>query len=583
MKHAAQERTSQRQGSRPAPRPTAGEPGTAANRARVTGLALLALASLALLPSCSDEPTPSPDVSRVAQDPVREDARIAYLLVPGTRTGHYDVDTSNPTAILAEALEHGHRDPLRRAREELGALGETGLAVARRTIDAHFSNPDGGSHLRNAIDIVHRSDAPGAREVALRVLQHRDIGIAALAAAALEKHGRPEDYEILMACFDVADPEFRLRFLLAAARVDPARAQRQILEWLESGLYDGLWDECGTVLAEATAPEVVGRLSPLWRSAAPRFQSLLAAPCARAGDAEALEFLRSEALAIEPWRAEAAVTAMQRAGLADELDAAARRSPVASARMRALNALASEQLAPAHAEAFRANLNAIDEALSNAALVVLVGLGDATAIDRAIELVSTNDNTALQSGMQALREPMRRDPALAERVFAALTRRREPEATRALADQQRTLQAIGQVPTESAARSLIELARTAKGEISSMRAPRWLALQAGNTGPVGQRLLREELGLTEDPLHRIDLLEGIAGFGGPLAVEILLDFVESEQARPYELLFAAERLTRLATVAQVAPVLKRVTLRTTQPDVRIALQGLMWLNYPGPR
>ena len=52
---------------------------------------------------------------------------------------------------------------------------------------------------------------------------------------------------------------------------------------------------------------------------------------------------------------------------------------------------------------------------------------------------------------------------------------------------------------------------------------------------------------------------------------------------PYETLYAADRLTRMATVDVAAPLLKRVTLRITQPDVRVALQCLLWANYPGPR
>lgn len=537
----------------------------------------LAAFALALVAACGkDAPAPSGP----PPDPLREDGRVSYLLVPGPRSGHYDVDTSDGLGILAENLEHGTRDSLRRAREELGAAGPEGLEQVRRTIDAYFASPDGSAHLRNAIDVVQRSNAPGARELALRVLEHPDVGIASLAAGALEKHGTKDDVEILLARFAAADPEFKLKFFLAAARLDPPRAQREVLTWIESGQYDGLWDECVTLLSTATAPDVVGRISALWRDALPRFRILLAAPCARAGDPEALEFLRGEARSSEVWRAESAVTALQHAQLEDELEFVARKSNVQGARLRALNALASDELAPRHLEAFRANLNEADPSLSTAALAVLVRSGDALAIDRALELVGQDDGESLQAGMTALRDPVRKDPALAERVFRALARRREPETSRALGDQMRTLQAIGQVPVEAAARALVELSRTAKGEVSNVRAARWLLQQAGNTGAAGQRVIFEELRASTDPVRRLDCLESLSAWGGPVAVELLLQFVESDEARPYEILYAADRLTKLGTVGEIAPVLKRVTLRVTQPDVRVALQSLLWTNYP---
>ena len=144
----------------------------------------------------------------------------------------------------------------------------------------------------------------------------------------------------------------------------------------------------------------------------------------------------------------------------------------------------------------------------------------------------------------------------------------------------RTLQAIGQVPVEDAARALVELSRSAQGEIANVRAARWILQQAGNTGPTGQRVLYEELLEATDPVRRLDCLESLSGWGGPVAVELLLDFVERDDARPYEILYVADRLVHLGTVDRIAPVLKRVALRVTQPDVRVALQSLLWTNYP---
>ncbi|MBM3992431.1 MAG: hypothetical protein FJ298_15725 [Planctomycetes bacterium] len=266
-----------------------------------------------------------------------------------------------------------------------------------------------------------------------------------------------------------------------------------------------------------------------------------------------------------------------------ELDLVARRGKVPSARLRALNALATPSLVASYAESFRANLNSSDDGLANAALAVLVRLRDPSALAHALALVAGQDNESLRTAMSALREPMLEDPSLAQRVLTALEERRAPETGMGLAEQMRTLQAIGQVPLEASARKLVERARSATGDVAGMRARRWLLQQAANAGPLGQRVLTAELERADDELERLDLIEALAAWGGPYCVDALSRFVESERARPYEILLASERLTRLGSVEHVAPLLKRVTLRVTQPDVRVALQALLWLNYPGPR
>jgi hypothetical protein len=55
--------------------------------------------------------------------------------------------------------------------------------------------------------------------------------------------------------------------------------------------------------------------------------------------------------------------------------------------------------------------------------------------------------------------------------------------------------------------------------------------------------------------------------------------IEAPDVAPYELLFAAERLANLGPASEVAPLLKRLTLRVRQDDVRLALQCLLWRWY----
>jgi hypothetical protein len=278
-----------------------------------------------------------------------------------------------------------------------------------------------------------------------------------------------------------------------------------------------------------------------------------------------------------------AVTALEKARFAGELERMARTAESTDIRLRAINALAGMGELDERSDALRTNLSSADSRLSTACLDLLARSGDRGAIDRALALIESDTTDAFVAAMAALRTPMQSDPALAQRVLDVLARRREPEVHLPLGDQLRTLQAVGQVPLQEAARLLIDLSRTARGEMAGMPAERWLLQQAGNVGAAAQTLLFDELARETDAARRLDLIEALSIRGGAQAVELLARFVDSEAARPYEILLASERLIRMGSVGEVAPLLKRVVLRVEQADVRIALQSLLWMSYPAPR
>lgn len=547
-------------------------------------IAALALGSLAWLAgACGDGGDGGAATQAATRPPPARDPRIDYLLVPGARTEHYDVDTSDATSILTENLLRGQRDPLRRAREELGAMGEEGLRVAQRVIDSYFQHPDGFAPLQNALEVVHRSDAPGARELCLRMLLHPNDSLRKSAIDALVKHGRPEDYDALYATFETISPEFKQHAMLALEKLDPVRAQEQYLTWIENAEYRAVWDKLMPCLARAENRVVLARLSKLWPKLEGRHRKLAAAACARAGDETALELLRAALASEEPGEAEDALAALVVSGMEDELDRVARTHASRLVRELAMRSLATPGAAGRHVEALRAGLSSTDEETWSACLTALAAVRDEIAIERALAVLSDPASISLATPMNALSAPMQGDPLLAGRVLEALTRRRDPESHLDVDEQVQVLRSISQVPLRGAAELLHEMSKTATGEIQGMPAGRWLVELVGNTGEPGQRLLASELPQATDPLRRLDLIEGISMRGGPFALQTLLALAESETCGPYEILYVADRLTRIGTVAEVAPVLKRATLRVEQPDVRIALQSFLWFHYPGPR
>ena len=551
---------------------------------RTPPAAALLLASLALA-GCGEDAGPDATgaVAEAGLDP-NQDGRVAYLLAPCATGGYYDVATADMMPILEQTLLHGHRDPLKRAKVELAAMGDEALPVLRRVIRNNWSVPDGKNHVRNALEAVLMSESDGARELLLEGLKHPNEDLRMLSVKGLRIHGRAEDYDALFAVLAQATPNFFTDVLAVMQHLDPDRAAALVLGWVEEQQFEQAWDELIPLVAGATSPEVVDRCRTAWPQAAPHHQPSLAAPCARAGDVEATRAL--DAWLVDPTnvnRRRFAAVALAAAGLADRLVPMLAGDPVAQNRLIAVGAMTRT---PELTRELRAHVVAgIGDAsmdVSLACLQALIAIEDPGALDSAIALLSGTEPNSLRDAMRLLGPPMAADEAVAERVFEVLRQRHEAEAQRPLTDRMRLLQAIGQVPLESAARLLLAEARVAQGELQGDRAERWLFLQIGNGGPASIPVLEALLDEDRDAVRRLDVLEALSMRGGEPARDAMLRFVEREDARPIEILYAADRLVRIGPARTVAPVLKRVTLRVSDRYVRPALQCLLWTAYPGP-
>jgi hypothetical protein len=555
-------------------------------RRAVACAALAASGAFALQFACrkqAESPEPAPNAAATdAQTSLAQDPRLDYLLVPCAKSETYDVNTSDAIAILTETLLHGQRDPLRHAREELATTPE-GIAAVARIAYANFSGLDSAGPLRNVIDVLTRSGDPGAREVLLRLIENPEQAVAVLAAGGLKKHGRPADYDAVRALFDATTYEFRSKVADVLYSVDPRRAELQYVQWMEAGEFEGLWPEFVLKLAAATDPRIVGRCLALASKLGPRYQIPLITPAARAGDEQELARLRATLHADNPDLRRMAISCLIAAGLDRELVETAHKDPDPAIRLLAVSALARPELVGTYRAELSAALGDGDDEVANVALRTLCEIGDATAIDRALDLLDDPGPGAMANGLRGMRVAMEKDPALAKRAFERLSARRVSEAQLPFEARTPVLQAIGQTPCVEAARALHELSRDATGTIFGMPTSRWLMMQAGNTCAAAQPYFRAQLDLEKDPLRRLDLLEALAVRGGATARDALIELIDGDSLSPYETLYTAERLTRMGPVEVVAPVLKRVTLRVKQGDVRLALQCLLWANYPGPK
>ncbi|MEW6071672.1 MAG: hypothetical protein AB1726_03630 [Planctomycetota bacterium] len=552
-----------------------------AHRRGVLVLAALAGTGLA---ACRDDGAPPAGEGRpAAPADVAADDRIAPLLARGAPTNAYDVPTGDMLPRLIDKLEHGHLEPLKRAKEELGGMGDRAIPALERFIARHYANAFSGGFLENALDALAMNDSEAARPILLACLDHPQESVRIRAAQAfLLGHARAEDFDRFAARLESGEG-LLVKKLLAPALflADPARATALYLAWVRDGAQADLLPEVLPNLARARDPAAVADCRASFRTVDEPWRSFVAAPAAGAGDEAALDhFRRVWKQGGEDERLVAA-HALSAAGLLDLLAPRAGADPSSKVRSLAAAALAAPaEIPPPHHALLTAALDDPAADVAALALKLLAEHGDATALDRALRLLGEAEGPLLGSAVRALLVPLGREPGLAERAWEVLSARAESEAHMPVEMRTATFKAIGIVPLPAAAEYLYRVGVANAGvRIEGLPAHRWLMIQAGNTGPAGRRRLRALLAGEEDPLRRLDLISAVGSARTADCREDLQVIAEKEARTPYEVLLAASLLVKVGPSSAVAERLKRVYFRLAPGDAFDALESLLWEWY----
>ncbi len=555
---------------------------TRRRRAPRAAALLAAVVCAAASPGCNGDA--EAEVCDPAAYSVRDDPRIAPLFGRCARSDFYDRNLADVVPILIEKLARGQREPLKRAKEELAAMGEAAIPELRRFVDLHFAEPQGFAYLQNALDVLKLSEAPGARPILLRCLEHPGDAVRLAAVQGLgNRHGKPEDFDRLEQHLAIEIKEQKHVVALALHGVDPARAEDLYLGWIRTGERTGLWKFIAIPLSRSRRAATRAACSELFADVALDVRAYVAAPAAAAGDAEALAFLEAELgehTAEARQRRTNATRAASEAGLRDLLATTFRSDPSPQIRAVAAEGLnAPDELDDATRDLLRGGLDDLSSIVRGACLSMLVARGDEVACERALAQLGEG-TLQLQEAMTALARRLPSDAELAERTYRRLLERDELEAFLPLNERAGTLKSIGQVPTPAAAEFLRALALEHDGELlEGLPVHRWAMIQAANTGDPGRGWLADQLADEEDPLRRLDLLWAISAARTDATRERLLALVEEPGVSPEEVLFGAARLCQLGPTAEVAGRLKRLANRMEEPEARVALQCLLWKWY----
>lgn len=546
------------------------------------------LCGAASLIGCSDSETPKSRVvtaqriDAAAAAWLQDERLYALLSASCEGRGHYSRDTSDMIPVLVQRLADGQRDVLRYAKSELAAEGEAAIeplatAMAKWEQDQYAVAP-----ICNGLGALRLSDAEGAHDLLVRYVTHSAVDVRVNAAKGLERHSRPEDYELLVDLFGSVDSSFssaRDVLYAAAAHADPGRMQRDLADMLREGRMPGIWSHAFNLALQYVDDRTAGRFlgidpAPLGPALRPKLIALQAS----GGDPERLETLRRALIDGELPERSAALLTLSAIGHPELAAQVLSSRTIPDERSRAaavLGPIADQQIAR---DALRVALNDSDSSVRIAALTALLSVGDPLAADRALALLD-GSLAEIEMASLSLRDAWDRNPGLAERARDRLLA--QIDLDRANFDQVKPrLQALGLIPGRASAVALMALeAEYAGRTVQGLDLHRWLARSAGNAGPEARTYLAERWLEELSEARRMDLLEAAGGAQDKVSREILIDLLEGERATEIERVYAAHLLVTLGPAREVAPLLKRVALRLQGELTRPALDCLLWTWY----
>lgn len=542
------------------------------------------IALIVLIAACADESkseaTDIPE-EQASRRSIESDPRVTGLLFDCAQAEHFGEDTSHLIPVLVGKLVRGQRDPLRGAKRDLAEYGEAAVPELAALVDSQLARGASSDVLLNVLGTIALMEAPAGRDIALRLLERPQEIIRIAALRALAGRVEPGDFDRVLEIVPGASRTLQTACVSPLFEASPERLLKQLEAWIATGAEPSLWPLVTGMLAGAPelASKANGLRSLLMESevpTAPESLARLQALFARAQDPEALaELLRLRDSDVSSFQY-IALEGLAAAGLGDELKPVLRASSDMQLRVLAADALGKLPPKKAWTDALTLGLSDEEESVRKICLTHLLARGDEPALDFAFSLLESS-SADRQLALTALAEPMLLSSELTAEVFDLL--KTLLEAGPAVPMRVPFYQSIGQLPSARAAEYLLARTKVEHEPIDGLEAHRWIALQAGNTGSPGRAVVAEAWRLEQDPVLRLDLLAALFAGRNQEVLAVMSEAATREDVTPFEVLVAADYLTRIGPASACAPLLKRVALRCQSSDVRRAMQCLLWRFY----
>jgi hypothetical protein len=504
------------------------------------------------------------------------DPRILELPFDCHQIDPYARDTADVLAILSDKLDRGDADVMGRACEELGALGAASLPLLRRRLAADMNDPERVYVLHNTLRALSLNPTEGATDALVLALTHPTQPIRGQVLGSLAKRTlSARHYDTLLDSAFFEPGASQTNAILALFACDAVRAADQVLDWFAQGRNVANPRALGVHFARTTDARVLGRLrtATLPVELAPFVDAALIA----AGDDEAHVRTSLRLYEGDPLVREATVEALLAARALELVDGVARDDSASEMRALACRGLAEflDDEDTRLAELARARLlAALDDGAEEVRLVALralIEVREPEALDRALDLVR-GTRRDMEQVLLPLHTSMSVDDELADRVRGVIETELASAESRDAVRDLHLLQALGLCAGRESAEALIDHAQSAPERLllEGIRAHRYLAIQAANTGVEGRSALAERLLLESDHARRLDLLWAIGSQRDDLARSVLTELVENDAAEPWERVFALELLCKIGPTEEIAPIAKAAARRLSGAPRRAA-------------
>ncbi|MCP3915649.1 MAG: HEAT repeat domain-containing protein [bacterium] len=541
----------------------------------VVGLALLGGAGFFALRAGSGED----EEPKTLDERYRDDGRVSILIYDCPFGRMYDADTTQMNSILVSKMETGHRDPIRRFKQELADIGEAVVPELDRLYDRSYQHRFRAGVLQNVLDVCAMMKGPWGISIVRKGFAHPKESVRLSALDGLRFHGGPEDYESVALMLPFASSAKILAdYGGALEALDKDRFYADLVQWLEDGEYSEMWPYAAPGVTQVTDSELVARFHAVALLRGGTIRPFLIAPAARDGQEGALNELRGMLADVNPSVVRWGIDALGRVGLESELYELFRDHEDAGLRGLAAHKIAEAKDNPETTEWLLEGLSSdMDPDVREVCMAELVARGSERALRQAYALLA-GTLPDREAAMRALRKGWEINPESPAEAYGILSRvlaeRYHNESERVA-----LLQQIGLVPARECAEFLMDFALTHEGAVKGRDLHRWICGQVYNTGPAGRAILDERLAVETDPFRRLDLLSYIWQDHEDESRDILLAILTDPTKDEYERLYAADRLIRIGPASEIAPVLKRVYLDSTHRYVRPAYQCMLWTWY----